>query len=78
MPKLTVELNLPAQADIDDFLTATGWTAQSGVTKADWAKKILADYVKERIKSQRIVAVSEAQRLQTEQVLSQLNSLNIT
>lgn len=78
MPKLTVELNLPTQTDIDDFLSACGWTAQSGVTKAEWAKKTIAEFVKEKIKSQRMVTVSEAQRVQTDQVLSQINSLTIS
>lgn len=78
MPKLTLELNLPTQADIDDFLTATGWTAQSGIAKPDWAKQVLAQHVKNVIKDKRVMDARRAQQIAVDQVSTQADDLSIT
>ena len=50
---MTVSLNIPdgSAADIvNGVCSATGWTAASGKTKAEWAKAQLVAWVKETAK----------------------------
>lgn len=78
MPKLTIELNLPTQTDIEDFLAATGWTAQSGIAKPDWAKQVLAQYVKNVIKDKRVMDARRSQQIAVDQVSTQVDALVIS
>lgn len=50
---MIVNLNIPdaaAPSVIDGICTATGWTAGSGKTQAEWAKLELVKWVKETAK----------------------------
>lgn len=45
---LTLTIDDPTEATrlLNDFCTQTGWTVGSGVSKADWARDKLGDYLK--------------------------------
>jgi hypothetical protein len=50
---MIVSLNIPdgsASQIVDGVCAATGWTAGSGKTKAEWAKGALANWAKETAK----------------------------
>ena len=50
---MTITLNIPdAQATqiVDGICTATGWTADSGKTKAAWAKEKMGQWIKDTAK----------------------------
>jgi hypothetical protein len=50
---MTITLNVPdasATQIVDGICTATGWTAESGKTKAQWAKEKLVAWIKETAK----------------------------
>ena len=50
---MTVSLNIPdasATQIVEGVCAATGWTAGSGKTKAEWAKTMLGNWVKETAK----------------------------
>jgi hypothetical protein len=50
---MNITLNIPdaSAADlVNGIAAATGWTAASGVTKADWAKARMAQWIKDTAK----------------------------
>jgi hypothetical protein len=50
---MTIQLNIPdtdAAQIVDGICTATGWTTESGKTKAAWAKEKLVTWIKETAK----------------------------
>ena len=50
---MTVSLTIPdasATQIVEGVCAATGWTVASGKTKAEWAKAMLANWVKETAK----------------------------
>lgn len=63
MPTLNLNINVPTQAEIDDFCAAYGYTGQG--TKAAFVKSVLINMVKSAIKSYRTGQV----RVQTDATL---------
>lgn len=51
MPTLNLTLNVPTQAEIDDFCAAYGYTGQG--TKAAFAKGVIVNMIKSAIKGYR-------------------------
>ena len=43
---ITIDDATEATRLLNDFCTQTGWTSGSGVTKADWTREKLGDYMK--------------------------------
>jgi hypothetical protein len=67
----TITVNIPDDkiTEVKDAICeAYGWTAESGMTKAQFAKRVVADFVKEIYRSQVGTKAAEAARLTSEQV----------
>ena len=43
---LTITDNVAGQRLVDDFCVATKWDAGSGITKADWVRQHVGEYLK--------------------------------
>lgn len=76
MANRTITFNLPdGQEDalILEFATFHGWTSDNGFTATAWVKKVLAEVIKESIKTNRVgIAVVDA-RIEKEIEVSALN-----
>lgn len=78
MANRTITFNLPdGQEDalILEFATFHGWTSDNGFTTAAWAKKVLAEVIKESIKNYRVGTAVGIARTQKE---TEVNALVIT
>jgi hypothetical protein len=47
---ITIENATDATRLINDFCSATKWEASSGISKADWARDRIGDYIKQMAK----------------------------